>query len=147
MIDTAYSVKCMVSRLIEYRSYVKEIHHFYCRLYTLATLAECIQRDSRVRVTRDETVRVRLFTLFPWALGFGMWHEATARRDTRPFDSEYLGPLKKRELMRRDPGAQGYTRASEVKQVFPSTFSLSHCLWFFRKSVQPAYDIYWKVRL
>ncbi len=40
------------------------------------------------------------------------------------------GPLKKRELTKRDTSAQGYTRASEVRRVFPSTFSLSRCLGF-----------------
>ncbi len=39
-------------------------HPISCQLYTLA---ECIRQDSRLRVTWDETVRVQLSTLLPWA--------------------------------------------------------------------------------
>ncbi len=49
-----------------------------CWLYTIA---ECICRESRVRVAQDETGRVRLSTLLPRAINFGVRHQATARRD------------------------------------------------------------------
>ncbi len=44
-------------------------------------------RVHLTRVARDETGRVQLSTLLSRALNFGAQHEATARRDTRPFDS------------------------------------------------------------
>ncbi len=56
----------------------------WCWLYTLA---ECIWREFRARIARDETGRMRVSTLLPRAPNFGMRHEATARRDTRPFNS------------------------------------------------------------
>ncbi len=52
-------------------------------LCRLCTLAECIRRESRVRVARDETGRVRLSTLLPRALNFGVRHEATQDPLTR----------------------------------------------------------------
>ncbi len=56
-----------------------------CRLYTLA---ECVRRDSRARVTRDETVRVWLCTLSPWALN----------------PSENVDWKKTIKILRRQPG-------------------------------------------
>ncbi len=39
-----------------------------------------------------------------------------------------LRTAKKRELTRQDTSTRSYTRASEARQMFPSTFSLSHCI-------------------
>ncbi len=42
-------------------------------------------------------------------------------------------PLEKWELTRWDTSTRGRTRASKARRVFPSTFSLSPCLWFSRQ--------------
>ncbi len=42
----------------------------------------------------------------------------------------HYGPLKKWDLNEARHEHQGYTRGSKVRRVFPSTFSLSHCLGF-----------------
>ncbi len=96
--------------------------------------------NSRARVTQVEAVRVWLCTLLLWALnppGNADWKkktyhksEATARWDPRSFDSDVRRPLKKWVLTMQDTSTRGYMRASEARQVFPSTFSLSPCLGF-----------------
>ncbi len=102
-------------------------------LMPAVTLVECIWRDSRARVSRDEIASATLFTLAPSSW---FWH--MTRGDSQAMRHEtlwvrYHGPLKKRELTRRDTSAQGYTRVSEVRWVFPSTFSLLRYLGFSRR--------------
>ncbi len=56
-----------------------------CWLYTLA---ECVWWDSRARVTWDETVRVRLFTLLLWTLN----SQGAREKQWRKYESENRQP-------------------------------------------------------
>ncbi len=80
----------------------------------------------------ETRLRVWLYTLalssWFWSV---TWGDSQARHETLWLGHQ--GPLKKRELMRRDTSAQGYTRASEARRVFPSTFSLLRCLGLTRR--------------
>ncbi len=113
-----------------------------CLLCQLYIFAECIWRDSRTRVIWDEAVRVWLSTLLPWALNpprNADWKKNTMKSQRWQL-AETRDPLtwtprttKKRELIRQNSSARGYTRASKARWVLPSTFSLSPCLRFSRR--------------
>ncbi len=82
------------------------------------TLSPSAFGEIFMREFHEMKLRVRLSTLF----------DSQARHETLWLG--HHGPLKKRELTRRDTSTRGYTRASEARRVFPSTFLLSRCLEF-----------------
>ncbi len=75
----AEKLKFQNLKIIKNKNMPVEVHEPRAYVMPADTLAECIWRESRVRVARDETGRVQLSTLLPRALNFGTQHEATAR--------------------------------------------------------------------
>ncbi len=73
-------------------------------------------------------------TLYTLAKSSQFWcatrGDSQARHDTHWL--VHQGPLKKRDLNKARHERRGYTRGSEVRRVFPSTFSLLPCLGFPR---------------
>ncbi len=96
----------------------------------------CLARFSSESHLRRGCASVTVYTLAvsshsTWECGLKKKHIKNQRR--QPGETLWLGHhrlLKKWELTMRDTSARGYTRASEVRRVFPSTFLLSPCLGF-----------------
>ncbi len=94
-----------------------------CASVTLYTLTVSSQSTLECRLKKKKLSKIR--------------GNSQARHETL-WLGRHRGSLKKQDLTRRDTSVearherQGYTRASEVSWVFPSTFSFSPCLGFSR---------------
>ncbi len=84
------------------------------------------------RVTWNDTVSATLYTL-----AVNSWFWCVTQYDSKAWHKTLWlrrhGSLKKRDLTKQDTSARDYTRASETRRKFPSTFLLLRCLGFAQR--------------